>query len=56
MEIKAVKETVEEHRIQLYNYLKASHLTLGLLVNFGHHPRATIERIILPVNFQALPN
>ncbi len=47
MEIKAVKDTAEEHRIQIYNYLKASHLKLGLLVNFGHFPRATVERIIL---------
>lgn len=48
MEIKAAKEIAEEHRIQVYNYLKASHLKLGLLANFGHQPRATIERIILP--------
>jgi GxxExxY protein len=48
MEIKATKKIAEEHRIQVFNYLKASHLKLGLLVNFGHQPRATIERIILP--------
>ncbi len=46
IEIKAVKEVGNEHRAQVINYLKASGLHLGLLVNFGHHPRATIERLI----------
>lgn len=48
MELKAIKEIAEVHRIQVFNYLKASHLKLGLLVNFGHTPRAALERIILP--------
>lgn len=47
LELKAVKETVEEHKAQLHNYLKVSKLHLGLLVNFGHYPRATVERIVL---------
>jgi GxxExxY protein len=47
VEIKAVKETIDEQRAQLFNYLKATHLRLGLLVNFGHYPRATVERIVL---------
>ena len=46
VEIKAVKEICDEHRVQLHNYLKASRLQLGFLVNFGHYPKATIERII----------
>ncbi len=46
-EIKAVKEIANEHRAQTMNYLKASGLRLGLLINFGHYPKATIERIIL---------
>ena len=47
LELKAVKETVDEHKAQLHNYLKVSKLHLGLLVNFGHYPRATVERIVL---------
>jgi GxxExxY protein len=47
LELKAVKEVGNEHRAQLFNYLKATNLRLGLLVNFGHYPKATIERIIL---------
>ncbi len=46
LELKALKETGDEHRAQLHNYLKATGLRLGLLVNFGHYPKATIERII----------
>jgi GxxExxY protein len=46
LELKAVKETNDEFKAQLMNYLKASKLRLGLLVNFGHYPRATVERII----------
>jgi len=47
LELKAVKEVGNEHRAQLFNYLKAAKLRLGLLVNFGHYPKATVERIIL---------
>jgi GxxExxY protein len=47
VELKAVKEIGDEHRAQVFNYLKATGLRLGLLVNFGHHPKATIERIAM---------
>ena len=46
VEIKAVKELANEHRAQVHNYLKATGLELGLLVNFGHYPKAEIERIV----------
>ncbi len=46
IEIKAVKELTDQHRAQMHNYLKASRLKLGLLVNFGHYPKAEIERIV----------
>ena len=46
IEIKAVKDTGDEHRAQVFNYLKSTGMKLGLLVNFGHFPKATIERII----------
>lgn len=46
VELKTVKELCDEHRAQLHNYLKATGLQLGFLVNFGHYPKATIERIV----------
>lgn len=36
VELKAVDEFVDEHFAQVYNYLKASGLQLGLLINFGN--------------------
>lgn len=47
VEIKAVKNLVDKHHAQLHNYLKATGMRLGLLVNFGHYPKAEIERIVL---------
>jgi len=46
VELKAVKELAGEHRAQIHNYLKATGLELGLLVNFGHYPKVEIERIV----------
>ena len=45
VELKAVSKINAEHKAQLLNYLKATDLKLGLLVNFGSHPRAQIVRI-----------
>jgi len=47
VELKAVRDISDEHRAQIFNYLRATGLHLGLLVNFGHYPKATVERIIL---------
>ena len=46
VEIKAVSSLDDTHRAQLHNYLKASGHRVGLLVNFGHHPKIEHERII----------
>ena len=46
LEIKAVKKLTDEHRAQIINYLKATRMKLGLLVNFGHHPQLEYERFI----------
>ncbi|MEA3508361.1 MAG: GxxExxY protein [Synergistota bacterium] len=45
IELKAVKEIAPEHKAQLLNYLKATGLELGLLVNFGSYPKTEIIRI-----------
>lgn len=38
IEIKAVSRLVEAHEMQLVNYLKATGIRVGLLMNFGPHP------------------
>ena len=38
IEIKAAKFLVEEHEAQLLNYLKATNIEVGLLLNFGPKP------------------
>lgn len=47
VELKAVSELTDGHRAQVHNYLRASGLRLGLLVNFGHFPKVEYERIVL---------
>ncbi|MEA2039503.1 MAG: GxxExxY protein [Thermodesulfobacteriota bacterium] len=46
VEIKALKELGDEHRAQVHNCLKATGYRLGLLVNFGQHPKLQYERIV----------
>jgi GxxExxY protein len=46
VELKAVSALTDEHRAQVHNYLKATGLKLGLLVNFGHYPKLEYERIV----------
>ena len=46
VELKAVKEISNEHRAQVFNYLKATGIRLGVIVNFGAHPKLRYERII----------
>ena len=45
LEIKAVKTLCGEHEAQLMNYLKATGLSYGLLLNFGR-PKLGIKRMI----------
>ena len=45
LELKAVSNLLPEHSAQLFNYLRATRMKLGLLVNFGHYPGVEIKRI-----------
>lgn len=38
VELKAVRQLVAEHEAQLLNYLKATEIEVGLLLNFGPRP------------------
>ena len=52
VEIKTVTQFESSHRAQLLNYLKATSIEKGLLLNFG--PRPALERLIL-TNDRKLP-
>jgi GxxExxY protein len=47
VELKAVSKLTDEHRAQIQNYLHATGLKVGLLVNFGHFPKVEHERFVL---------
>ena len=47
VELKGVKSIANEHQAQVLNYLKATELKLGLIVNFGAYPKVEIKRIVL---------
>lgn len=46
VEIKGTSELTDKFRAQMINYLKATGLQLGLLVNFGQHGKLQYERIV----------
>ena len=45
LELKAVSQLAPIHEAQLLNYLKATRIEVGLLVNFTH-PKAVIKRLV----------
>lgn len=47
LELKAVKALLPEHAAQIQNYLRATGMRLGLLVNFSHSPGVEIKRFAL---------
>ena len=47
LELKAVQNLLHEHEAQLQNYLRATKMRVGLLVNFGHYPKVEIKRIAI---------
>jgi GxxExxY protein len=44
LELKAADKLCEEHKTQLYHYLKATRIEVGLLLNFGKIPE--FKRVI----------
>jgi GxxExxY protein len=47
VEVKAISQLIDEHRAQTFNYLRATGMKLGILVNFGAHPKLEHHRIVL---------
>lgn len=47
VEIKVVSELANALRTQVINYLEASQLPLGMLINFGRYPRLEYEPYLL---------
>lgn len=47
VELKAGRELAAAHRAQVLNYLRATGIRVGLLVNFGEGARAVIERFVI---------
>ncbi len=54
IELKCVENLLPEHQAQTINYLKASNLPIGLLVNFGK-PKLQFKRLFHPL-FNSFPS
>ena len=50
LELKAVSHLMKEHEIQLRNYLKATNIEIGLLLNFG--PKPEIHREVFSLYYR----
>lgn len=49
LELKAVSDITDDHYAQIYSYLKASQMDLGLLINFG---KANLDYIRIPASLK----
>ena len=47
VEIKAVSAVTDQHRAQVMNYLRATGIRVGLLINFSHYPGVEHERFVI---------
>ena len=52
VEIKAAEGLIEQHEAQLVNYLKATNIEVGLLLNFGKQP--AFKRKVFSNEFKTL--
>jgi len=50
LELKAVSALCESHEIQLVNYLKATNIEVGLLLNFG--PKPEVKRKVFSLYYR----
>lgn len=50
IELKAVENLIKNHEVQLVNYLKATEIEVGLLLNFG--PKPQYKRRILTEEYK----
>ncbi len=46
VELKAISEITNDHRGQLFNYLRITDSQAGLLINFGHPKMLVSERYL----------
>lgn len=47
IEVKAISELTDSHRAQVFNYLRATGMKLGILVDFGAYPGLEHDRVVL---------
>ena len=47
VELKTIEKLTSREESQLLNYLKAANLKVGLLINFGSHPKLEYKRLVL---------
>jgi len=52
VEIKALSKLTSQHDAQIMNYLKATRITVGLLLNFGT-PRVGVKHLVVTYNDNA---
>ena len=55
LELKTAKNLCEEHEFQLINYLKATDIEIGLLLNFGKEPQFKRKILLLRIRLQVRP-
>ena len=44
LELKAVEEIRKEHRLQLFHYMRLTHIPIGLLINFSYSDGVHFEK------------
>ncbi|MCH6256608.1 GxxExxY protein [Puniceicoccaceae bacterium K14] len=47
IELKAIEKLTPREESQVLNYLRAANIKVGLLINFGSHPKLEYKRIVL---------